>query len=131
MPPPRQLLPNSTYMITRRCHEGRFFLRPDSMIAQIFLYCLGYALRYLAIEIHAFIVLSNHWHLIVTDLASDLPRLMENLHKLVSKCVNTFRGRWGTLWDCDPADPEVTVIVIVRDGRGGIDWQVRRFELTD
>ena len=43
MTAPRQILPGTTYMVTRRCSERRFFLRPSAIVNQIFTYCLAYA----------------------------------------------------------------------------------------
>ena len=38
---PRQYLSGSTYMITRRISERRFFLRPDPFVEQAFGYLLA------------------------------------------------------------------------------------------
>ncbi len=40
---PRQSLMGSTYMVTRRVSERRFFLRPDALIAQLFGYLFAIA----------------------------------------------------------------------------------------
>jgi transposase InsO family protein len=37
---PRQVLPGEYYMITRRCSERRFLLRPDRATNNAYLYCL-------------------------------------------------------------------------------------------
>jgi REP element-mobilizing transposase RayT len=50
-------------MITRRCSERRFFLRPDALVTQIFLYCLGTAAAMFGVQLHAFVAMSNHYHL--------------------------------------------------------------------
>jgi len=95
---PRQILPGSTYLISRRCLERRFFLRPDNYVTQAFLYCLAYAAATFDIDVHAFVALSDHIHLVVTDPNSVLPDFMQCLDLLVAKTVNAYRGRWECLW---------------------------------
>jgi putative transposase len=43
MPLPREVLPGRTYMITRRCTQRQFLLRPDSATNNAFMYCLAVA----------------------------------------------------------------------------------------
>src|SRR5690348_1149584 len=38
---PRQVLPRQFYLITRRCTQRQFLLRPDAPTNNAFLYCLG------------------------------------------------------------------------------------------
>jgi len=40
---PSQVVPGRDYMITRRCSERRFFLRPDQDTNNVFRYCLALA----------------------------------------------------------------------------------------
>ncbi len=37
---PRQVLPRQFYLITRRCSQRQFFLRPDKTTNNAFVYCL-------------------------------------------------------------------------------------------
>lgn len=37
---PRQVLPGQFYLITRRCSQRQFLLRPDTATNNAFLYCL-------------------------------------------------------------------------------------------
>ena len=32
----RRVLPGTTYLVTRRCSERRFFLRPDALVNQVY-----------------------------------------------------------------------------------------------
>jgi hypothetical protein len=47
-------------MITRRCSERRFFLRPDEETNQTFLYCLALAAQRAKVHVNFFNALSNH-----------------------------------------------------------------------
>jgi len=100
---PRQILPGATYLVTRRCTQRQFLLVPKRRITQIFHYCLAYAVQRTGIHVHAVIVMSNHYHLIVTDPDGVLPLFVECLNKLVAKCVNATLGRWENFWASEPA----------------------------
>ena len=97
----RQVLPGTTYFLTRRCSERRFFLRPDGFIVQAFLFVLAMAAKRYGVEIHCAVSMSDHWHAVVTDLHAKLPRFVGFVHLLVAKCVNVFRGRWENMWSCE------------------------------
>lgn len=94
MSTPRRILPGSTYLISRRCIERRFLLRPDPTVTSTFLYCLGYAATAHGILVHGFMALSNHFHLCVTDPDARLPEFMHRLDGLLARALNAFRGRW-------------------------------------
>ncbi len=98
MTAPRQILPGKTYMVTRRCSERRFFLRPSSVVNQIFTYCLASAAEETGVLLHAWACLSNHWHAMVTDPDGRLPEFMAHVNRLVGKCVNVELGRFESLW---------------------------------
>ena len=97
----REILPGSTYVVTRRCSERRFFLRPDSFVTKTFLFCIAFAAVLFGMRIHGYIVLSNHWNCILTDPRARLPDFMREVHRLVAKSVNCFRGRWESLWSSE------------------------------
>jgi putative transposase len=110
--PPRRVLPGTLYLVTRRCSERRFFLRPSRLTNEIFLYVLAVAARRYGILVHAFCVLSNHCHLIVTDVDAQLPAFMQYLDSLVARAVNASLGRFEGFWATDgsysavePLDP--------------------------
>jgi len=57
---PRQVVPGRDYMITRRCSERRFFLRPDDDTNNAFTYCLALAAKRAKVEVTFSVALSNH-----------------------------------------------------------------------
>ena len=97
----RQVLPGTTYFLTRRCSERRFFLRPDGFIVKAFLFVLAMAAKRYGVEIHCAVTMSDHWHAVVTDVHAKLPRFVGFVHLLVAKCVNVFRGRWENMWSSE------------------------------
>ena len=95
------MLPGTTYLVTRRCSERRFFLRPGRVVNEIVLYVLAVAARRNGILVHAFCVLSNHVHLVVTDVDGRLPAFMQYLDSLVARAVNASLGRFEGFWAHD------------------------------
>jgi REP element-mobilizing transposase RayT len=98
MTAPRQVLPGTTWLVTRRCSEQRCFLRPAPIVNEIFLFVLALAARRYGVEVHAFCVMSNHYHLLVTDRRARLPAFVQYLDGLVARAVNAALGRWEGFW---------------------------------
>ncbi len=96
--PPRFILPGVTYLLTRRCAGRQLLLRPDPKVNQIFKFCLAVAAQRTGVAIHAFCVLSNHYHIVATDLHGNLPVFMHWLNEYVAKCLNSHWGRWESFW---------------------------------
>lgn len=90
---PRQVLPEKTYMVTRNCSQRQFFLRPCDEINQLFLYSLAVASQRYDIRIHAFVVLSNHFHIILHDRCAKLPRAMLWIDGVIARALNAFHRR--------------------------------------
>lgn len=101
MTAPRQILPGASYLVTRRCTQRQLLLRPSRLTNQIFLYLLAVASERYRVQVHAFCVLSNHAHLVVTDLHANLPRFLQFLDALVARAVNASLGRWEHFWASD------------------------------
>jgi hypothetical protein len=49
-------------MVTRRCSQRTFRLRPSALTNQIFKYCIGLAQAKTGVAVHAACVMSNHHH---------------------------------------------------------------------
>ncbi|HUS63112.1 MAG TPA: hypothetical protein VMZ28_01170 [Kofleriaceae bacterium] len=99
---PRPIIPGATYLVTRRCTQRQFLLVPSRRTRQVFHYCLAYAAQRTGVLVHAVIVMSNHYHLVVTDPLGRLPAFAECLNKLVAKCLNATYGRWENFWSSEP-----------------------------
>jgi putative transposase len=85
-------------MITRRCSERRFFLRPDRETNNAFIYCLAVAAQKYRIKVIFTATMSNHHHTGVVDAEGTLPDFLAHFHKLVAKHQNALRGRWEAMW---------------------------------
>lgn len=95
---PRRILPGKTYAVSRRCSQRQFLLRPSKLTNEIFLFVLAVAASRYGVQVHAFCVMSNHYHLLVTDPFARLPEFQQYLDALVARAVNASLGRWETFW---------------------------------
>jgi len=96
---PRRILPYTTYLITRRCLGRRYLLRPDPALNALFEYCLAFGARKYGIELHGLCVMSNHYHLVLTDARGVLPDFMAWLNSQLAKRIKRLR-RWDeVVWE--------------------------------
>ncbi|MFO7567293.1 MAG: transposase [Enhygromyxa sp.] len=98
MTKPRCVLPGLVYLITRRCSERRFFLLPDPIVRQIFEYLLGLLANKYGVAVHAYVVMSNHYHLVVTDTQGRMPDFQRDLNSLLARAMNRYRVRREAFW---------------------------------
>ena len=103
---PREILPGRFYLVTRRCTQRQFLLRPDAATNNNFTYCLAVAAARCEIEVVLACAMSNHYHAVVFDRRGNLPAFTQYFHKLVAKTQNALRGRWENLW----APEQVSVV---------------------
>ena len=98
MSQPRQILPGTTYFVSRRCAQRQFLLRPSRRVNRIFRFCLAVAAKRTGIQLHAYCALSNHYHLVLTDPGGTLPEFMHWFNEYVAKSLNALLGRWEAVW---------------------------------
>jgi REP element-mobilizing transposase RayT len=101
MTAPRQILQGACYLVTRRCSQRQFLLKPSQTTNEAFLYLLAVAARRHTIGVHAFCVLSNHFHLVVTDPGACLPDFLRYLNGLVARALNVSLDREESFWAPD------------------------------
>lgn len=98
MTAPRAVYAGTTYLITRRCLGRMLLLRPCQVVSQVFAYVLARAAKRTGIQVHAFCVMSNHYHLVVTDPHARLPEFMQHLDAFVARATNALLGRREQFW---------------------------------
>ena len=116
---PRQVLPEKTYLITRRCIGRRFLLRPDKTLNNLFVYCLTLAAQKYGVQVHAFCVMSNHFHIVLTDTDGVLPLFMGWLNRALAMCVKRLRR-----WDEVVFEPNTPYNSTVLDGQAEVMHKV-------
>ena len=102
---PRQVVPDRDYMITRRCSERRFFLRPDEDTNNAFIYCLALAAKRAKVQVTFSVALSNHHHTGIHDPDGNFPIFTEHFHGLLARCQNANLGRFVSKASGPPSRP--------------------------
>ena len=102
----RAILPGASYKVTKRCFERRVFLAPGhqpDILRNFIGYCLAYAANRYGIEVHAVVVMSNHYHIDLTDPLAELVPFKQLFNSLVARGINALRGRFDSFWSGDGA----------------------------
>lgn len=98
---PRRVVPGQYYLITRRCTQRQFLLRPDDETNNAYIYCLGEAAKRFGIDVLLPCAMSNHHHTVIYDRYGNYPEFLEHFHKMLARCLNALRGRWENFWSSE------------------------------
>ena len=79
-------------------HPARILLKPSVLTNLIFKFVLAVAAARYGVLIHAVCVMSNHFHLVITDPRANLPDFSRLLDGVVAKALNALYGRWENFW---------------------------------
>ena len=101
---PRRVVPGACYLLTRRAYQRTFRMRPHAVTNQISEYCAAWAAAKTGVVIHAFVVMSDHHHLVVSDPQGVLPEFLRELHRTMAKALNASQGQWENLWSAEKAN---------------------------
>ena len=97
--PLRIVLPDQPVHVVQRGHNRQpvFF---DTLDYQRYLNDLAYTAKRTACVIHAYVLMTNHVHLLVTPRGTDgLSRLMQSVNRRYVRYINKRFQRRGTLWE--------------------------------
>lgn len=98
---PRQVLPGRFYLITRSCTQQQYLLRPDDVVNNAWIYCLGLCSTKHEIHVIGTSVQSNHHHTVIYDPHGNYPAFLAHFHNLTSRFYNTLRGRTQCFWSSE------------------------------
>lgn len=101
MTAPRMILPDRFYMVTRRCSQRMFLLKPGDDCNQIFEYCLIEAAIRWDITVVLPSVLSNHHHTIIYDRRGHVIEFTQHFHSMLARSMNALRGRWENFFSTE------------------------------
>src|SRR5438067_1746596 len=96
---PRLELPDVPQHVRQRGHNGAdcFFGDADR---RFYLKCLAEAAARRRCQIHAYVLMTNHVHLLVTPSAPGaIGAMMQDVGRRYVRVINTIHGRTGTLWE--------------------------------
>ena len=99
---PRRLLKFQTHMVSRRCSERRFFLKPTKVVKKILEYALGAALAEFSVIFNGCLFEANHYHMVLGDPKQELSKFMHRFDQLVARSLNAHYGRGESFWVAGP-----------------------------
>ncbi len=99
---PKYIHPGNHYSLAARCCDRKFKLVPSDDVNQVVGFCLAHAARKYAVAVHAWVVMSDHIHLEVTDPRGWLPKFLGLFKSLVARALNCRRGAWEVFWAPPP-----------------------------
>lgn len=95
---PREVVPGRSYLITRRCTQRQFLLRPDDKTNQAVLYCLAEAAQRFQIDPYWLGTVSNHYHGGIGDPLGNYPKFLAHFHRTLAKVLNARWRRRENFW---------------------------------
>ncbi len=96
---PRQYLPGMPYHVRQRGNNRQacFFENDDR---RVYLNLLQTVLKRYDVSLHAYVLMTNHVHLLMTPVAADgVSRSMQVLASRYAHHINKKYGRTGSLWE--------------------------------
>lgn len=95
------------YHVMNRGHSRKYIFLQDNMQHR-FLELLDIINEKYGIEIHAYCLMGNHYHLLVHDVTNTLSLAIRYLNSQYAYYFNhvrgrdgcLFRGRFNSIWDC-------------------------------
>ena len=99
---PRRHLAGQVVLLTRRCFQRRFLLRPDSIINRIILFEIARSSTRHGQCVHGVLAMSNHIHQVSTDTTGNRSQFMRDTMREISRARNHNLDRRGSLWDGSP-----------------------------
>ncbi len=80
-------------MITRRCSQRQFLLRPSPRVNALFEFCLAMGATRYGVAIHAYCAMSSHYHVVCTDERGELPNFVQWFNSTLARALNAYLDR--------------------------------------
>ncbi|MGE3166481.1 MAG: transposase [Planctomycetota bacterium] len=94
----RRVKPGTAYLITKKTSDDLFWIVASPEMNALLLYTLILWARRYGVLIHAFCFMSNHVHLLVTDVRGELPAFMGQFLTETSKAIKVLLGETRRIW---------------------------------
>ena len=86
--------------VTTRTIQSRFLLRPSAELNDMILGVIGRASFLYDVDVHSFVVLSNHIHFLVSPVNGEqLAKFMAHVNRNISEEAGRLHDWTGALWD--------------------------------
>tara|TARA_R110002096_G_scaffold171490_6_gene344587 strand:+ start:52906 stop:53733 length:828 start_codon:yes stop_codon:yes gene_type:complete len=87
-----------------------YLLRPSKAVNACIRYCLAIAQRRSGVLVHSVVFMSNHYHIIVTDIDGSLPLFTEELNKQLARSLNRLHGRRENFFSSGDQTSQVALV---------------------
>ena len=96
---PRLTVPFYPHHVIQRGNDRQIICRDDADRRNLLALFMEHSQR-LKVAIHAYVLMDNHFHLLLTpETPEGLPEMMQAVGRSYVRAFNTRHGRTGTLWD--------------------------------
>jgi REP element-mobilizing transposase RayT len=97
--PPRYIEPDQMVEVTFKTVGNKFLLRPSAVINWLILSVLARALSLFEIQLHGFVFMSNHVHLLLSAANANLiSRFLSHLKGNLARGIKLHTGHDGNVW---------------------------------
>ncbi len=94
----RPIFKRVSLMLTRRVRQRTFLLRPSKRTNRIVAYVVAVMSKQWNIQVHALIVMSNHWHVCLTDPDGAIVDFQRDCHNFIARGLNVHYGEDESVW---------------------------------
>jgi hypothetical protein len=94
----RPIFENISLMLTRRVRQRVFLLRPSKRVNQIVSYVVAVKAKRWNIHLHGICVLSNHWHVCLTDPDGNIVGFQRDCHTFIARALNGSHSDFESVW---------------------------------
>jgi putative transposase len=108
MTPPRRIVPGRLCFVTARAVGRMFRFVPQREVVRVFEYLFAVAATKYGMQVHELLCMSNHFHVLMTDVEGRLPDFMEYFDSLLARSLNAMRGTSGSVFEKGYGLVEVT-----------------------
>ena len=106
--PPRLVLAGQRCFVTARAVGRMFKFVPRREVVRLFEYVFALAATRHGMQVHEALCMSNHFHLVMTDVEGRMPEFMRYFDSLLARSLNAMRGSSGSVFEKKPGRVEVT-----------------------
>jgi REP element-mobilizing transposase RayT len=98
--PKKNLIRSSVhpYHVTARCNNREPFFTEVEVAWRVFSWHLNEIAKKFGVKIHAFVLMPNHFHLLISTPQDDLGIVMQRFMSSVTKTLNSKSGRTGRVF---------------------------------